>query len=418
MEATAERALATARVAAICDKIKEHRDGGKPMSARHVAVITAMIDDIAATDDAKEMLTTSKRKGRKGAARWSEELSRLDEAKFGVVVKSVRRDGCDAGDILREACFMAACSGHPLIVAYRGVTRTPAGTDDGGGDEYSLVADSAAGPRTLADVVREHGRPFPESDVRRIMRQLLGGAEAMAERGVVHRDIKPANVLYVSGAGAFKIAGFGTAKHAAERDPPELFAGTNGYTAPEVLLENAGHGTPVDAWSLGCVMLELLTGKLPFAGEDDDKADQLRKIFDVLGVPGRKAWQGLQPGVPAGEVQQRQARQRQVFVEQCNMLRELVPEKVLSEEGFEVLNGLLNCDPKKRLTAAAALQYPWFTDNALNDEDALFLSAGLAKITSAASQSWSLVLQMAMSFAGRTLQLLRPKGIAQVMIVM
>ena len=43
-----------------------------------------------------------------------------------------------------------------------------------------------------------------------------------------------------------------------------------------------------------------------------------------------------------------------------NYLRELFPETKLSKEGFEVLSGLLTCNPEKRLTAAAALRHPWF----------------------------------------------------------
>ncbi|OEL18539.1 hypothetical protein BAE44_0020442 [Dichanthelium oligosanthes] len=44
-----------------------------------------------------------------------------------------------------------------------------------------------------------------------------------------------------------------------------------------------------------------------------------------------------------------------------NRLHEEFPETKLSKEGFEVLSGLLTCNPEKRLTAAAALKHPWFT---------------------------------------------------------
>jgi len=43
-----------------------------------------------------------------------------------------------------------------------------------------------------------------------------------------------------------------------------------------------------------------------------------------------------------------------------NHLRKQFPEAVLSQQGFEVLNGLLTCNPDKRLTATAALKHPWF----------------------------------------------------------
>lgn len=67
------------------------------------------------------------------------------------------------------------------------------------------------------------------------------------------------------------------------------------YTALEVLLQNPDHGMPVGAWSLGCVMMEFLVGKLLFTGKDE--VDQLYRIFDVLGVPSKKALLAMKPWV-------------------------------------------------------------------------------------------------------------------------
>ncbi|KAK3157117.1 hypothetical protein QOZ80_2AG0116400 [Eleusine coracana subsp. coracana] len=385
-----------ARVAAICDKIKEHGGTGKPMSVRKVAVISAMIDHIAGSDGAEGMSVPTAgggKKAHKGSARWSDEVSRLSESKPGAVVKCLR-PGCggdDVSGILREACFMAACRGHPSIIGYRGITLTPASKD-----EYSLVADDV-GP-SLADVILDRGRPFPEAHVRRVMRQLLCAAEAMGERGIVHRDINPANILFdndTTTTGAVKIANFSAAKSMVEKgEPPAVFAGTNGYTAPEVLLRNAGHDAAVDAWSLGCVMMELLVGgngNKPLLFEGKDEADQLYRIFDVLGVPSRKAMLALKPRVVDDkEVERRRARQRRVG--HRNQLRELFPELVLSQDGFDVLNGLLTCDPTKRLTAAAALRCPWFADD--DDKDASVLSDVVSRAVGTVARSCVVVLRL------------------------
>ncbi|GJN20101.1 hypothetical protein PR202_gb07429 [Eleusine coracana subsp. coracana] len=402
-----------ARVAAICDKIKEHGDTGKPMSVRKVAVISAMIDHIAGSDGAEGMSVPTEgggRKARKGSARWSDEVSRLSESKPGAVVKCLR-PGCggdDVSGILREACFMAASRGHPSIIGYRGITLTP-----GSKDEYSLVADDV-GP-SLADVILDRGRPFPEAHVRRVMRQLLGAAEAIGERGIVHRDINPANIFFDDDTttGVVKIANFSAAKSMAEKEgPPAVFAGTNGYTAPEVLLRNADHDAAVDAWSLGCVMMELLVGgngNKPLLFKGEDEADQLYRIFDVLGVPSRKAMLALKPRVVDDkEVERRRARQRRVG--HRNQLRELFPELVLSQDGFDVLNGLLTCDPTKRLTAAAALRCPWFAD--VDDKDASVLSDVVSRAAGTVARSCVVVLRVAVQFARRAIGLLiSPKAV-------
>ena len=89
-------------------------------------------------------------------------------------------------------------------------------------------------------------------------------------------------------------------------------------------------------------------------GDGRDEEGQLREIFDVLGYPDERTWPWFSSTpfaiewLPLLDVHHR------------NHLRELFPEAVLSQKGFEVLNGLLTCNPDKRLTAAAALDHPWF----------------------------------------------------------
>ncbi|KAL6644096.1 hypothetical protein ACP70R_018862 [Stipagrostis hirtigluma subsp. patula] len=408
--------------AAICDLIQEHRYHGT-MSGRQAAAISAMIDDLAATAaEGRPRTTGRRRKRRMGSSRWYQDLAKLGRGSYGVVFKARHRatgqsvavkyarpgSGSDVHDLLREACFMAACQGHPSLVGFRGVARAP-----GTAGEYSLVMDYV-GPSLSVVLWDRRLRPFPEADVRRVMRQLLSGAEAMHERGVVHRDIKPANILVGDGGGGgVKICDFGSAK-SMDEEWPTYIAGTIPYMAPEVLLYNDEHGAPVDAWSLGCVMAELLKGDLLFAGEDE--ADQLHKIFDVLGVPGKKAWQALKPQIFADEVHRWRARQRRVA--QRSRLRELVPEELLSKEGFEVLKGLLTCDPKKRLTAAAALRCPWFANNVDDGDARAPATTAVSTVSGAATKKWSLVsvlpalaLKMAMSFLRRPLGLLRPNAL-------
>ncbi|WVZ62104.1 hypothetical protein U9M48_011889 [Paspalum notatum var. saurae] len=414
------------RLAAICDVIEQHRGTGTAISARRAAAISAMIDDVATTAAEGRPRACRRKRRMASASGYKQEGRRLVVGAGGggqghgavvvrarhratgqaVAVKSLHRrsGGSYAGDVLREACFTAAGAGHPSLVAFRTVARRP-GTAD-----YSIVTDHGLAGPSLKAAASGLG-PFPEADVRRAMRQLLAGAEAMHRHGVVHRDIKPSNILVPSGTtgGGVKICNFGAAKSVFEKDPPRQFAGTVAYTAPEVLARNADHGTPVDVWSLGCVMAELLTGEPLFAGAaEDDEAHQLFKIFDVLGVPCKREWQALKPQVHDDKVQvwrARQLRQRR----RRNRLRELVPPEILSADGFQVLRGLLTCDPEKRLTAAAALQCPWFADNDAGGDapkTTLTRICGVTNISALlASKPWSL----AMSFVGRALGFIRPK---------
>ncbi|CAL5012031.1 unnamed protein product [Urochloa decumbens] len=396
----AEPAPATAvatRLAAILNMLEEHRAAGTTLSARRAAAISAMIDDVAATA-AEGKPRAFRRKRRMASARgYRQEGRRLGQGERGAVVvgarhratgqhvavKSLHRRSrrSHAVDVLREACFTAP------------------GTAD-----YSIVMDNDAAGPSLRVAMGGDNRPFTEAEVRHVMRQLLAGAEH--GHGIVHRNIKPDNIILVgdvANGGAVRICNYEAAKSLAERNPPCRFAGTLAYMAPEVLARNAGHGTPVDAWSLGCVMGELLAGKPPFAGKDE--ANHLFKIFDVLGVPCKRVWQAMEPQAHDDEVQVWRA--RQLRARHRNRLRELFPEEMLSRDGFHVLKGLLTCDPEKRLTAAAALQCPWFTENVDDAHVPVSGRAMVTKIAAIASKSKSL----AISFVGRALALLRPKGV-------
>ncbi|KAM0920970.1 hypothetical protein ACQ4PT_007192 [Festuca glaucescens] len=230
---------------------------------------------------------------------------------------------------LREAGLLAACSGHRSIMQLCAMSLDPAT------DALSLVMEYV-GP-SLSGVLRwRHARPFPEADVRCVMRQLLAGAEHMHRYRVVHRDIKPENVLVGGDRMNVKICDLGLAMSMTE--PPSYGrCGTRRYTAPEILLGKPDYDATVDAWSLGCIMAKLLRGWPIFGGAEDD-ADQLLKIFEILGVPNEWSWPAYGSMPLAGELVTLPS------IPHCNRLREMFPKHRLSREGFQVLSGLLSCD--------------------------------------------------------------------------
>ncbi|KAL6597792.1 hypothetical protein ACP70R_046597 [Stipagrostis hirtigluma subsp. patula] len=292
---------------------------------------------------------------RMGSVTSYEWLNKIGQGAFGAVWKARHRPTGEevavkslhaGGDgLLREAAMLSACAGNPAVVELREVAR-------GAGDDLHLVMEFV-GP-SLHDAVaarRRGGRAFKEAEARRVTKRLMRGVESMHGRGVVHCDLKPGNVLVGrqgGGGRVIKICDLGLARSAAAPPPDsEELKGTLWYMAPEQLLGDKDCGAPVDMWSLGCVMAELVAGRPIFKA--DTVHEQVAKIVNLLGIPDEVSLMPL--GVSSSAPSQ---------------LRDVVPEQQLSQAGFDVLRGLLEFDPKDRLTAAAALQMPWF---AKKDDD-------------------------------------------------
>jgi cyclin-dependent kinase len=104
----------------------------------------------------------------------------------------------------------------------------------------------------------------------------------------MHRDLKPQNLL-VTKDGMIKLADFGLAR--AFSLPVKTYTHevvTLWYRAPEVLLGQKQYSTPLDQWSVGCIMAEMAQKKPLFAG--DSEIDQIFNIFKVMGTPNESLW--------------------------------------------------------------------------------------------------------------------------------
>jgi serine/threonine protein kinase/TolB-like protein len=171
----------------------------------------------------------------------------------------------------REAKTLAALS-HPHIGVIYDLLEQPDGCT-------YLILEYVPG-RTLAERIREG--PLPVRESLSVGLQIAESLAAAREKGIVHRDLKPGNIK-ITPDGNLKVLDFGIARTlarapaagaglATEGAPPETatqpgrLIGTPAYMSPE-----QARGRPIDhrtdIWSFGCVMYEMLTGKVAFEGE-------------------------------------------------------------------------------------------------------------------------------------------------------
>jgi Tol biopolymer transport system component len=173
----------------------------------------------------------------------------------------------------REARLLAALS-HPHVAAIYGMEEA--------GDIRALVLELIEGPTLAERIAATNG--LPVNEVIDTARQLIDALDAAHERGIVHRDLKPANIK-LTHDGQVKVLDFGLAKAlepgSDSRHPASdlshsptvtaggtregIILGTAAYMSPE-----QARGTPLDKrtdiWSFGCVLYEMLTGRLAFGG--------------------------------------------------------------------------------------------------------------------------------------------------------
>ncbi|GAA5885013.1 hypothetical protein JCM16303_006517 [Sporobolomyces ruberrimus] len=156
----------------------------------------------------------------------------------------------DLPDIMLEIDLLKNLH-HSNIVQYRGYARTDSAL-------YIILEYCENG--SLSAIIKKFGR-FPESLVGLYALQVLQGLLYLHDQGVIHRDIKGSNILATK-EGTIKLADFGVATRV-EGPSDSAVVGSPYWMAPEVV-DQTGATTASDIWSLGALVIELLTGKPPY----------------------------------------------------------------------------------------------------------------------------------------------------------
>jgi protein kinase len=296
----------------------------------------------------------------------------ISEGSFGVVYKALNENG-EAVAIkkmkhqfrnwqecveLREIKCLKKLS-HPNVIKLREVIRE--------NDELFLIFEYC--DRNLFQLMRamEKQRPFGEHHVRIIMFQLLSGLQHVHQQSFVHRDVKPENLL-CNGLERLKLADFGLSRELGSHLPLTDYVSTRWYRAPEILLKFPSYGSPVDLWAAGAVMAELFLFRPLFPGTGE--VDELHKICLVLGSPTADTWPELfngqmeAAGVSQGEIVA--ASMIPLNVVAKSPLQDWIP--TATAPAVDLLSKLLQWDPAQRLSAAQALQHPFFVQAAVKRE--------------------------------------------------
>lgn len=185
-----------------------------------------------------------------------------------VAVKRISLTGLKEDEIsqlMREVDLVKSLS-HPSIVKYEGMARDE--------DTLSIVLEYAENG-SLGQTLKAFGK-LNERLVASYVVKILEGLHYLHQSDVVHCDLKAANILTTK-TGNVKLSDFGVSLNLRAMEREKDVAGTPNWMAPEVI-ELKGASPKSDIWSLGCTVIELLTGRPPYA----DIANGMSVMFRIV----------------------------------------------------------------------------------------------------------------------------------------
>nr|CAJ2466945.1 unnamed protein product [Leishmania braziliensis] len=222
-------------------------------------------------------------------------LKTIGKGSFGAVYTALLRNGrtvcckvIELGSVeseeemekLRNEIALMKRLRHPNCVQYYG------SLEDRARNTLNIFMEYVSGG-TLTSFVAKF-KSIPLETLRQWVYQMVCGVKYLHECGIVHRDIKGDNVL-VSVDGIVKLADFGCSKAiddvCSATHGCSTMVGTPYWMAPEVIkCEAGGYGVKSDIWSIGCTMVEMLTGKPPWP-ECNSMWAAVYKIANSTGLP-------------------------------------------------------------------------------------------------------------------------------------
>ncbi|KAG1746538.1 uncharacterized protein EDB91DRAFT_1245730 [Suillus paluster] len=192
-----------------------------------------------------------------------------------VAVKRIRLEGLkedEVAQLMREVDFMKRLS-HPSIVKYEGMARD---------EQYLNIVLEYAESGSLGQMLKAFGK-LNEHLVASYVVKILEGLHYLHRCDVVHCDLKAANILTTK-TGNIKLSDFGVSLNLKAIEREKDVAGTPNWMAPEVI-ELKGASTKSDIWSLGCTVVELLTGRPPFGDITNTMTVMFRIVEDEMPIP-------------------------------------------------------------------------------------------------------------------------------------
>ena len=292
---------------------------------------------------------------------------KIGQGAYGVVFKSIDRktketvalkklfgafrDDTDSQRTFREVMLLQELNGHDNIIRLLNVIKAENDIDLYLIFDY-MEADLFAVIRS--NILQDIHKKF-------IIYQTLKALKFIHSADIIHRDLKPSNIFLNSDCHV-KLGDFGLARtlNSGKQGLNGVitdYVATRWYRAPEMLLGSINYGKPIDMWSVGCILFELLVGRPLLPGKSTK--EMIVFMFEVTGFPDRKEYDEVKEEC---EIQIEYDNLLSERIRRRKTIKQLVSGYCNDPVAIDLLGKLLLFNPKKRLTAEEALEHPYVAD--------------------------------------------------------
>ncbi|XP_032043509.1 MAP/microtubule affinity-regulating kinase 3 isoform X11 [Anas acuta] len=243
-----------------CDKHTSHGDGRQEVSSRTGRSGARCRNSIASCADEQPhignyRLLKTIGKGNFAKVKLARHILTGREVAIKIIDKT-QLNPTSLQKLFREVRIMKILN-HPNIVKLFEVIETE--------KTLYLIMEYASGGEVF-DYLVAHGR-MKEKEARAKFRQIVSAVQYCHQKHIVHRDLKAENLLLDADMN-IKIADFGFSNEFTVGNKLDTFCGSPPYAAPELFQGKKYDGPEVDVWSLGVILYTLVSGSLPFDGQN------------------------------------------------------------------------------------------------------------------------------------------------------